>query len=281
MTRLVSQSYGKSRIKLLSVLRGAAGQDVRQLMVDVNLEGGFESAYTRGDNAAVLPTDTMKNVVYVLAKRFPPKSIPTFAARLAEHFISEHAQVNAASVEIEETPWQRIASGGEPHPSTFVGGSSYRSVCRVGATRDALRTCCGVRNLQLLKTGGSAFEGFLKDEFTTLAETPDRVLAIAVDALWSFRAESVELDAGNERVREALVARFADFDSRSVQHLLHAMGRSALETSKQLESIQLRLSNRHHVVVDLSPFGLENSNEVFVVTDEPQGLIVGTLEAGS
>jgi urate oxidase len=281
MTRLVSQSYGKSRIRLLSVLRSAAGKDVRQLMVDVNLEGGFEPAYTRGDNAAVLPTDTMKNVVYVLAKRFPPESIPTFAGRLAEHFVSEHAQVSSARVEIEETPWQRIASGGEPHPSTFVGGSSHRSVCRVVATRDALRTSCGVRDLQLLKISGSAFEGFLKAEFTTLAETPDRVLATAVDALWSFRAESVELDACNERAREALVASFADFDSRSVQHQLHAMGQSALETSKQLESIQLSLSNRHHVLVDLSPFGLENSNEVFVVTDEPQGSIVGTLEVGS
>jgi urate oxidase len=280
MPTLSWSRYGKSRVRLVKVRRpAAAGPDVPHaivdLTIDIQLEGAFEPVYVHGDNAGCLPTDTMKNTVYVLARRDPIDDIETFGLRLADHFAGKPL-VSRVRVAATEHRWERLSVGGTPHPHAFVqpGGEQWTAT----VIRDAGRTevTSGLTNLVLLKTAGSAFAGFPRDELTTLADCEDRVMATSVTASWSYRQGTSGFSA-RDRIRTALVETFASHDSQSVQHTLYAMGEAALAVCGDLVEISLALPNRHHLLVDLKPFGLDNPNEVFVATDEPFGLIEATV----
>jgi urate oxidase len=261
--------YGKSRIRLVKVDRSSEPHRLIDLTVDVQLEGAFERVYTDGDNAACLPTDTMKNTVYALARRQPIDSVEAFLARLADHFAAKPG-VSLARVGATEQPWARLAN------HAFVHASAEQWTAAATRLGGALEIVSGVTNLVLLKTTDSAFAGFPRDEFTTLPETHDRILATAVTAAWRYRPGTTDF-AVRDRIRAALVDTFAGHRSESVQHTLDAMGRAALAAAPDAVEITLTLPNRHHLLVDLTPFGLENPNEIFVATDQPFGLIEATL----
>ena len=261
--------YGKSRVRLVKVDRSRDAHRLVDLTVDVQLEGAFERVYTHGDNSACLPTDTMKNTVYALARRDPIVHVEAFLVRLADHFIAKPG-VARARISAAEQPWSRLAS----HAFAHAGAEQWTSV--VTRTADATDILSGVTNLVLLKTTDSAFSGFPRDEFTTLPDTRDRILATAVTAAWRYAPGTREFSL-RERVRAALVDAFASHTSESVQHTIDAMGRAALAVSAEVVEITLTLPNRHHLLVDLSPFGLDNPNEIFVATDQPFGLIEATI----
>jgi len=276
---LSHQAYGKSRVRLLLVLRPGAQHEPRDLTFDVRLAGDFEPAYSGGDNRRVLPTDTIKNTIYALARLDPPESVPDFAILLARRFLDRLPHVSTARVEVEERPWRRIESKGVPHAHAFAGTASERATCCADVSRDAIRIECGIRGLDLLRTTGSGFAGFLRDEYTTLAETADRVLATSIEAAWAFARPDVDYAAAEESVRRALVETFADETSRSLQQLAYAMGRAVLARCPAIAEIRLRLPNLHHVRVDLGPFGLTNPDEVYAPASEPFGVIEATLQA--
>jgi urate oxidase len=270
--------YGKSRVRLVKVRRprAAAPHEIVDLTIDVQLEGAFDAVYVEGDNRACLATDTMKNTVYALARRDPIAHVEAFALRLADHFAAKPA-VSRVRISAVEQRWDRIAVGGRPHPHAFVqpGGEQWTAV----VTRDAsapARVASGVANLVVLKTTDSAFSGFPRDELTTLPETEERILATSITASWAYSSPTVDFSA-REAVRRALVETFAGHASRSVQHTLYAMGEAALAACADVAEITLTLPNRHHLLVDLQPFGLDNPNEIFVATDQPFGLIEATI----
>jgi urate oxidase len=270
--------YGKSRVRLVKVRRprAAAPHEIVDLTIDVQLEGAFDAVYVEGDNRACLATDTMKNTVYALARRDPIAHVEAFALRLADHFAAKPA-VSRVRISAVEQRWDRIAVGGRPHPHAFVqpGGEQWTAV----VTRDAnapAHVASGVANLVVLKTTDSAFSGFPRDELTTLPETEERILATSITATWAYSSPTVDFSA-REAVRRALVETFAGHTSRSVQHTLYAMGEAALAACADVAEITLTLPNRHHLLVDLQPFGLDNPNEIFVATDQPFGLIEATI----
>jgi urate oxidase len=261
--------YGKSRVRLVKVNRSKPQHELIDLTIDVKLEGAFEKVYTDGDNAPCLPTDTMKNTVYALARQMPIDHVEQFALRLAEYF-SKKPGVSKVTVTASEQPWARLA----PHAFAQAGAEQWTCVAtRAGGATDLV---CGVANLVLLKTTDSAFAGFPRDEYTTLPETRDRILATAMTASWKYRPQTTDF-AVRSRIRSALVDTFAAHQSESVQHTLNAMGEAAIAAAADITEITLTLPNRHHLLVDLKPFGLDNPNEVFVATDQPFGLIEATL----
>jgi len=274
--------YGKSRVRLVNVGRPAPGpgradepHDVMDLTIDVQLEGAFDAVYIDGDNAACIATDTMKNTVYAIARQHPLDHVEAFAARLAEHFVGKPGVARARISAIEHR-WDRLASGGRPHPHAFVqpGGEQWTGV----VTRDAEgeRIVSGVANLVVLKTTDSAFSGFPRDAYTTLPDTEDRILATSLTASWTYRSGVADFTA-RDRVRQALLETCAAHASRSVQHTLYAMGEAALAACADVVDITLVMPNRHHLLVDLAPFGLDNPNQIFVATDQPFGLIEATI----
>jgi urate oxidase len=267
--------YGKSCVRLVKLRRSRDPHDIVDLTIDVQLEGGFDAVYADGNNASCHATDTMKNTVYAFARQDDLAHVEPFALRLAGHFLGK-PPVSRVRISAIEHRWDRLSVGGRPHPHAFVqpGGEQWTAVI----TRDHERAdvVAGLTNLVVLKTTDSSFAGFPRDEFTTLPETADRILATSVTATWRYATPSADFSA-RQRIRTALVETFAAHDSRSVQHTLYAMGEAALAASGEVAEITLALPNRHHLLVDLKPFGLDNPNEIFVATEQPFGLIEATI----
>lgn len=275
--RLGENNYGKQRVRILQVARHADRHDIKELSLGIRLEGDFESAHSKGDNRKVLPTDTMKNTAYALAKEHAIESPEEFCLRLADHFLSRNPQMSRVRVEAAQTLWSRLSVEGKPHPHTFTSSPSEKRTASLAATREEKKLHAGIDGLVVLKTTDSAFENFLKDEYTTLKEDRDRILATAIRADWLYRDDSAEFDSTWHSVRQTLLDSFAGHDSESLQHTLYAMGEAVLQKFPGIREIHLSLPNKHYNLVNLSPFNLENSKEIFLPTDEPHGLIEATL----
>lgn len=279
MTSVLSEAgYGKSEVRLVAVSRRPDRHDMCDLTVDVGLEGEFDAAYVAGDNTGLLATDTMRNVVYALAKEHPIEEIESFGQRLAEHFLEAGPGVTRARVHIVEHPWARLEVDGRPHEHAFQRGSGGNRVATVVADGKQSTIEAGIDDLSVLKTTGSGWEGFLRDRYTSLPETADRILATIITARWSYRGAEVDFGGTWRDVRETILKAFSDHYSPSVQFTLHHMGQAVLNARSEVQRISFSLPNRHHLLYDLSRFGLENNNEIFHATTEPYGVIEGTVE---
>jgi urate oxidase len=275
--RLSENGYGKQCVRVLQVTRQADRHDVKELTLGIRLEGDFETAHTKGDNRKVLPTDTMKNTVYALAKRHRIVTPEGFCLRLAEHFLGENPQVSRARIEASETLWARLPVGRKFHPHTFTRSSEEKRAALAVATRGGSAVQSGLKGLVVMKTTDSAFEGFLRDAFTTLKEDRNRILATVVRATWLYRSEKADFENTWHSVRQTLLETFAEHNSESLQHTLYAMGEAVLQNFSAIRAIRLSLPNKHYNLVDLTPFKIENPKEIFLPTDEPHGLIEATV----
>jgi urate oxidase len=277
--RLSENNYGKQRVRILQVTRREDRHDIKELTLGIRLEGDFETAHTKGDNRKVLPTDTMKNTVYALARQHRIESPEKFSLRLADHFLAQNPQVSRVRIEAAETLWVRLPFGEKPHPHTFTRSGDEKRTSAVIATRNEKTVRAGLDGLVVLKTTDSAFEGFLRDEYTTLKEDRNRILATVIRAHWTYRGDVADYDAPWHGVRQALLETFAEHDSESLQQTLYAMGEVALEKVPSIRDIHLSLPNKHYNLVDLSAFRLDNPKEIFLPTDEPHGLIEATIRS--
>jgi urate oxidase len=242
--------------------------------VQVLLKGDFDTAHLLGDNSKILPTDTMKNTVYSIARTSKATAMEDYAKELADFLLSRNPQVSSASIHVESTLWKRLTVDGKPHPSAFMRGSGELQTTSVErAQGGAFRVLSGLDNLVLLKTANSGFEGYIKDSLTTLPETKDRLFGTAVSAEWRYTASDVDFDGMRKTIRETMLRTFANHDSKSVQQTLYAMAESALEEVAAIDELEITMPNKHCLLVDLSRFGQDNPNEIFVPTDEPHGYI--------
>jgi urate oxidase len=276
---LAANRYGKSAIRLVKIVRGTDRHAVRDLTVSIALEGDFASSYVDGDNSLVVATDTMKNTVYAFAREHLTGPVEAFGSVLARHFVAI-PQVERATVSIEEHAWRPIGDA----PDAFSRDRSSTRTASVTATRHSLTVDAGIADLTLMKTGKSAFAGFPRDEYTTLADTDDRIMATKLSATWRYGGESEfeasfesDFDASFEAVRSTLLEVFASHESASVQHSIWIVGRAILERHPEVAEVTLTLPNLHHWLADLSPFGQPNEREIFIATTEPHGLIQATV----
>jgi urate oxidase len=274
---LIQSAYGKSRVRLVQVARHGDRHDLSDLTVAIRFEGEYAESYTAGDNTDVLPTDTMKNTVYALAARHGIQEPEAFGVTLAEHFLQRNPRLADVRVDLSARTWDRVRTGGREDGHTFIGRGPDVRTASVEANRTRTIIAAGVQDLLILKSSRSAFAGFLRDEFTTLPETQDRLLATSLTATWDYRSGEVAFGLIWRSVRQALLESFAAHDSASVQHTMYAMGDAVLAQVPDVVSIHLVMPNKHHLPVDLSRLGLENRNEIFVATDEPHGLIEATI----
>jgi urate oxidase len=277
VTQLAWNAYGKAAVRLVKVDRGVAAHTLHDLTVEVQLEGQFGLAHTAGDNSQVLPTDTMKNTVYALARQGPVDPPEEFGERLAHHFLDACTAARRAVLTLAVHRWDRTVVEGAPHSHAFARGPDERRLATVTVDETGVTVEAGLEGLGLLKTTGSGFTGFLRDGYTTLKEAHDRILATDVEAHWRYAGQVEDYTAAWNDVRTSLVETFARHESASVQHTLYAMGETALARCGEISEIRLVLPNRHHLLVDLAPFGLDNPNEIFVATREPYGRIEAVI----
>ena len=274
MIELAKNRYGKSRVRLMKVTRSSKGNDLREWTVQVLLTGDFDTAHYDGDNNKILPTDTMKNTVYSVARNSSATSMEDYAKELVDFLLSRNPQASSVSVAIESTMWKRLTVDGKPHPTSFMRGSGELQTPTVSrAQKGSFSILSGFRNLVVMKTADSGFEGYIMDELTTLKETSDRLFCTAHSAEWRYTTAALEFDATRAALREAMLKTFAEHKSKSVQETLYAMGKSALERIAEVDQVDLTMPNKHCLLVDLSRFGQDNPNEIFVPTDEPAGHI--------
>lgn len=293
--RLGANRYGKAETRVVTVRRTPGRHELTDLNVSIALSGDLADTHLSGDNANVLPTDSQRNTVYAFAKRHGIDAPESFALLLARHFVAAQPAITHARVAIEQYPWKPLAdtghsferAGGEVR--TFVvhheaapagaGGTGTAAPAGAGGTGTATHVVSGVTDLVVLNTTGSEFWGFATDEYTTLPPTRDRILATAVTAAWRHDPAPGDVDwsASFAEARTRLTEAFADTHSLSLQQTLYAMGSRVLERCPRLCEVRLSLPNKHHFLVDLSPFGLVNGNEVFIAADRPYGLIEGSV----
>jgi urate oxidase len=268
-------SYGKSAIRLVKIVRGVTPHRVRDLTIAIALEGDFAASYVDGDNSAVIATDTMKNTAYALAGEHLTGSIEDFGTVLARHFL-EDAQVDRVRVSIDEHAWQAIGNA----PDAFSRDGSWTRTARLSIGRNGAdaEIRAGIADLVVMKTSRSAFAGFPRDRFTTLKDTDDRIMATKISASWAYGTRAgIGFDPSFEAVRATLLEAFADHHSVSVQASIWIVGKAILERHPEVAEVTMSLPNLHHWTVDLSPFGIENDREVYVSTSEPHGLIEATI----
>ena len=263
--------YGKAETRLVLVRRGGPEHSLVDLNVSVALAGDLADTHLTGDNAKVLPTDTQRNTVYAFAREHGISTVEDFGLLLARHFVSSAPSVSQARVSIDSYGWDRLG----PHSFARTGAGVRTAV--VTASGSDTWVVSGVRDLVLLNTTDSEFHGFIRDRYTTLAETSDRILATAVDASWRHSVDGEDWDARYEAARSALIGAFVDTYSLSLQQTLYAMGSAVLQAVPSIVEVRLSLPNRHHFLLDLAPFGLDNPGEVFFAADRPYGLIEGAV----
>jgi urate oxidase len=270
-------SYGKAEIRLVHVTRDGGRHDISDLTVGVTLTGEMTAAHLTGNNAAVLTTDTQKNTVFAFAAQHGVGEIESFALLLARHFVDSQASIATARVSVAEHAWDRIASTGH----SFARRGSEIRTAEISYDGTTAWAVSGLGGLTVLNSAGSEFHGYLKDRYTTLVETTDRILATDVTARW--RHTALPLDGGcdwgtsHAEARRHLLEAFAETRSLSLQQTLYAMGSRVLENRPEIAEVRLALPNKHHFTVDLAPFGLKNPNEVLYASDRPYGLIEGTV----
>jgi urate oxidase len=276
--RIIHNNYGKARVRLLKVARQGELHELQNLTVKIEFEGDFTEVHTAGDNSKVLPTDTMKNTVYTLSQQTQEiEEIEAFALRLADYFLKNNNQVTRVSVKIAEHAWTRIAIDGRPHQHSFIKGGDEKRTTSVDATRASTIVESGIEDLIVLKTTKSGFVGFIKDCYTTLPESADRIFCTSVKTDWRYASTEAATGDAWRNVRQTIIETFAEHDSLSVQHTLYAMGEAVLEKFSDITDISFSLPNIHCLPIDFTRFGLENDNRIFVPTDEPHGLIEARL----
>ncbi|WP_232665674.1 factor-independent urate hydroxylase [Pseudonocardia sp. TRM90224] len=274
---LGANQYGKAENRLVRIYRETARHEIRDVTVSTALRGDFAPAHLAGDQSNVLPTDTQKNTCYAFAKKHGLREIEDYALALARHFVSSVEPVRGARIAVDELAWERVLVDGREHDHTWVrrGQEIRTTVVTIEDGREEIVS--GLRDLVVLKSTGSEFAGFLTDEYTTLAETHDRVMATSLEATWRYTDTAVSWDATWADVKRLLLERFATVHSLALQQTLWEMGRAVLEAHPQIAEISFAAPNKHHFVVDLGPFGLDNPNEVFYAADRPYGLIEATI----
>jgi urate oxidase len=279
MARLGENRYGKSRVRLSRITRHGERHHFQEWTVRVLLVGAFEPSFTEADNSCILPTDTMKNTVYFIARNSNAATIEEFAMEVGDYLLANNPQVSRATVDIEEKAWERLHCDGVSEPATFrLCGPELNTV---SASRDkdgGGSIISGIDGLTILKTTKSAFTGYIKDRLTTLKPATDRIFGTSATAAWTYAGTPTDFAGTRERIVAALLRTFAAHDSMSVQHTLFDMGKAALDAAPEIARITLTMPNLHHLVADLSPFGQDNPNHIFVPIDEPHGYIEATIE---
>jgi urate oxidase len=285
--------YGKAETHVVRITKDDGPRHgIKDLKVSVALSGEMGEVHLSGDNAAVLPTDTQKNTVFAFAQKYGIETAEHFAVLLAQHFVDSQPTIHHARVEVAEYGWDRIepwtgrdgesASARRDAHSFVRSGRETRTVV-VHYDGERTHVVSGLTDLVVLNSTGSEFHGYIRDDFTTLPETHDRVLATAVTAQWrhaetdNAEVRSVDFDGEYDVARAALLEAFADTYSLSLQQTLYAMGTRVIDECTGVCEVKLALPNKHHFVVDLSPFGMENPNETFYAADRPYGLIEGSV----
>lgn len=274
---LIRNSYGKGRMRILRVDRERPRHEVRELTVQCMLTGDFDAAYTEGDNRKVIATDSIKNIVNIVARDHVGLDNEDFCGVLAKYFLDRYDHVDTVEITASETKWARIPVDGAPHDHAFTLDGNGQPFVRLAASRTGTTLSSGIAGFTFLKTTQSGWEDYLFDEATTLKPTADRLFATAMEAAWRWTEAPPSYAAANDTVLEAALKLFVTTYSPGVQNTLYLMGEAMLAAVPEIAEVTLACPNKHYLPIDLTPFGRSFDGQVFTPTDDPHGQIECTI----
>lgn len=275
--RLKTFTYGKGRVRIMRVKRDTVRHEVRELNIQVMLEGDFSGSFLSADNSKVIATDSIKNIVNITARENPGLDAEDFLQVIAAYFFNHYAHADKVSIAAHETKWARLEIDGAAHDHAFQLDANGQPVTRLTATRADQKITSGVEGFTFLKTTESGWVGYVMDEATTLAETTDRIFSTAMNAAWTWESAPKHYPEANAKILKAMMHVFATTYSPSVQNSLFLMGSAALETVPEIVEISMACPNKHYIPLNMAPFKRDNPNVVFLPTDEPHGQIECTV----
>ena len=274
---LIKNKYGKGRVRIMRIHRDGEKHEVSQLNIKAMIEGDFARAYTDGDNSTSVSTDTIKNVVNIVARENTGLSTEDFCQVLAKRYLDSYPQVASVTVTAHETKWTRLMIDGKPHAHSFVLDSNGKPTVEVSATRAQMSMSSGIDSFTFMKSTQSGWENFALDPYTTLQPTNDRMCATAMVASWKWSGKPSSYPQTNAKILAKLLEVFATTYSPSVQNSLYHMGEAVLAAVPEISEISMACPNIHYILMNLAPFGMDNNNDVFLPTDEPHGQIECTV----
>lgn len=274
---LIANTYGKGRVRVLRVHRQGDHNQVRELCLQVMLSGDFAGAYTRADNRKVIATDTIKNIVNIVARESIETENEEFCAAIARTFLGKYEHVESVDIEASETKWRRMVIEGAEHPHGFVLDGNGKPTVQLLQDRQGAKLSSGVAGFTFMKSTGSGWTDYLMDDVTTLRETTDRIAATSMDASWAWSAKPADYARTNEKILAVMLGVFAGTYSAGIQDSLYRMAEAALAAVPEIATISLACPNKHYLPIDLSPFGISADNLVFTPSDEPHGQIECTV----
>ena len=278
---LIKNRYGKGRVRVMRIHRDGDRHEVSQLSIKAMIEGDFARAYTNGDNSTSVSTDTIKNVVNVVARQNTGLSVEELCQVLAKKYLDTYPQVTSVAVTSHETKWSRLSFGGKPHPHSFVLDSNGKPTVEATATRAGSSTLTsGIDGFTFMKSTQSGWENYVSDRYTTIPPTADRMCATSMVASWKWSDKPQNYPATNAKILDTVLEVFATTYSNSVQDSLYRMGEAALAAVPEISEISMACPNMHFIPMNLSAFGVDNNNDVFLPTDEPHGQIECTVGRG-
>ena len=277
---LIKNRYGKARVRVMRIHRVGERQEVSQLNVQAMLEGDFARTFTHADNSDSVSTDTVKNIVNIVARENTGLGTEEFCQVLARRYLDLYPQVTSVDVTAHETKWSRLSFGGKPHPHSFILDSNGKPFVEVTATRQGSSLVSGIDGFTFMKSTQSGWEGYVKDPYTTIKETDDRMCATSMVASWKWSAKPASYPATNAKILATVLEVFSTTYSASVQDSLYRMGEAALAAIPEISEISMACPNMHFIPMNLTAFGLDNNNDVFLPTDEPHGQIECTVGRG-
>ncbi|MCJ2132247.1 factor-independent urate hydroxylase [Methylobacterium sp. E-045] len=277
---LIASRYGKGRVRVMRLTRDGDHHTPRELSLAVLMKGAFDAAWTDRDNRACVATDSVKNIVNVVAAKNLSLDKEAFAEAVAATFLDTYPQVEEIGIEGRETRWLRQAIGGRPHGHVFTLDGNGTGYVKLVARRDGAVMQSGLRGFTFMKTTQSGWADFVDDGYRTLPDATDRIAATAMDATWTWNSAPADYTATNARVLDILIEVFGTTYSASVQDSMYRMGEAVLAAIPAIAEIGFAMPNKHYIPINLTPFGLENPNTVFLPTDEPHGQIEATIGRG-
>jgi urate oxidase len=277
---LIKNRYGKGRVRIMRLHRDGERHEVSQLDIKAMLEGDFARTFSHADNSKTVSTDTIKNVVNVIARENTGLGAEEFCQVLAKKYLDTYPQVSSVAITAHETKWSRLSFGGKPHPHSFVLDSNGKPFVELNATRQGSSLVSGIDGFAFMKSTQSGWENYVKDRYTTIKETNDRLCATSMVASWKWSAKPASYSDTNAKILSTLLEVFSTTYSKSVQDSLYRMGEAALAAVPEISEVSMACPNMHYLLINLEPFGLDNNNDVFLPTDEPHGQIECTVGRG-
>lgn len=264
--------YGKGDVTVYRLQRKGIGAVFGANVTMLIYGDAFWPTYSTGDNTGLIATDSMKNFIQHETMNFSGSDLEGYCAFLCEKFLAHYPQAEGGQVSAVEIPY---ASFGATRMAFSPGGAerSFASVemGRVGDQIHILEVRSAIRGFRMLRLGGSAFHGFVRDQYTTLPDIHNRPLHMWLDVEWTYVDSESPFNAGEttKAVRAIVRNVFDAFESGSIQQVLHRIGSRMLDELSSISQVDLQGNNRTWDTV------VEQEDELGVYTDSrpPFGIL--------